>query len=94
MSFKIVSKTFKKNFKDTKEWRQFIADQRLPNPENFSSRNRIQADSRLRIIHPKKNNDELKRPIIENLTNKNPLYSKSLFERNESSTPENVKKLF
>ncbi|KAI1721086.1 LIM domain-containing protein [Ditylenchus destructor] len=37
---------------DTREWRQFIAEQRLPNPGISSSRNRIDADSKFRIIHP------------------------------------------
>lgn len=40
------------HFQDTREWRQFIAEQRLPNPGISSSRNRIDADSKFRIIHP------------------------------------------
>uniref|UniRef100_A0A914DKY5 Uncharacterized protein n=1 Tax=Acrobeloides nanus TaxID=290746 RepID=A0A914DKY5_9BILA len=37
--------------RDTREWRQFVREQRLPNPGHTSSLNRIDADSKFQIIH-------------------------------------------
>ncbi|KAH7731382.1 CRE-LIM-8 protein, partial [Aphelenchoides avenae] len=56
---------------DPKEWRQFVSQQRLPVPGHTDSRNRIDADSRFRIIHrPVERDGSTPRPIITTVSDR------------------------
>uniref|UniRef100_A0A915CN93 Uncharacterized protein n=1 Tax=Ditylenchus dipsaci TaxID=166011 RepID=A0A915CN93_9BILA len=79
---------------DTREWRQFLAEQRLPNPGYYGSRNRIDADSRFRIIHPtasnnSNNNNNNKSSSSNQEDNSEPKITRPIIQTLERPLPSN-----